>query len=526
MPEAGMDIRIEQENAQGVGALLRASRLRCGEDLRDVSGALRIRQSYLEAIENGRCQELPGPAYAIGFVRAYAEHLGLDSAEVVRRFKAESSAANGRSELVFPTPVVEAGIPGGAIVFVGAVVAVLAYGGWYLSTTKDGFFAELIAPLPDRLTALLAAKDESTPVAVLDSAATGAAGDLAGQRSPSSATAASLPDQPAAPTGSASAGKTETTAVMPESLATTPDAPPTPSSDAAPAMATRVTDGPAVSPPADTPAEAPPSAATPAPTPEGTVEPKEPVTATNVDEAPSPAAPSVAAPSVAQDAPSTPVADRPTEAAPTTPPAAPLSTMHAATEFAGLPDTPLPDDSPPATDDAPGSSLTRAATDSGRTDAGPDPRAASEPQPTAARPPAAAATVTTDFDAPSTSARAPQSAPAEPQLASRAEEPRSGSSAPVAAGADSRILVKAKMNAWIQVRDDISNQLLLTRLMKPGDSYAVPDRPGLKLLTGNAGALEIEVDGTVVPSIGPVGAVRRGVALEIDRLRAGTAVSE
>ncbi len=499
MPEAGMDIRIEQENAQGVGALLRASRLRCGEDLRDVSGALRIRLTYLEAIENGRCQELPGPTYAIGFVRAYAEHLGLDSAEVVRRFKAESSAANGRSELVFPTPVVEAGIPGGAIVFVGAVVAVLAYGGWYLSTTKDGFFAELIAPLPDRLTALLAAKDESTPVAVLDSAATGATGDLAGQRSPSAATAASLPDQPAAPTGSATAGKAETAAVTPESSATKPDAPPTPSSDASPAMAARATDGPAVSPPVDKPAEAPPTAAAPAPTPESTVEPKEPVTATTMDEAPSPAASS------------TSVADRTTEVAPTTSPATPLSTMYAATEFAGLPDTPLPDDPPPAADDAPTSSLTRAA---------------SEPQPTAARTPAAAAPATTDFDPPSTSARAPQSAPAESQLASRAEEPRSGSLGPSAAGADSRILVKAKMNAWIQVRDDISNQLLLTRLMKPGDSYVVPNRPGLKLLTGNAGALEIEVDGTVVPSIGPVGAVRRGVALEIDRLRAGTAASE
>jgi len=50
-----------------------------------------------------------------------------------------------------------------------------------------------------------------------------------------------------------------------------------------------------------------------------------------------------------------------------------------------------------------------------------------------------------------------------------------------------------------------------------------PDRPGLKLLTGNAGALEILVDGETVPSIGPVGRVRRDVALDVARLRDGTA---
>lgn len=482
MPEAGMDIRIDQENAQGVGALLRASRLRCGEDLRDVSKALCIRLAYLEAIESGRCQELPGPTYAIGFVRAYAEHLGLDSAEVVRRFKAETSAANGRSELVFPTPVAEAGIPGGAIVFVGAVVAVLAYGGWYLSTTKDGFFAELIAPLPDRLAALLSSKDEPTPMPVADSAAV--ASDPQGQRSPSSATAASLPDQPAGPRGPADASQAGIAAGGPEpTVATSADAVVSPAvTDASPA-------------PSDQPAGAP----IPPPVASGPVETKEPI-ASKADETAA-RAPSVSSRDAARD---TPAAS--TEGA--TEAASPPSTMPPASEFAGLPDTPLPDDPPSATSEASGSAASR---------------------PMAEPPPATPATseaVITDFDRPPTSARAGQEAPAAPQLASRPEEPRSASSQPTAAGDDSRILIKAKMNAWIQVRDDINNQMLLTRLLKPGDSYAVPNRPGLKLLTGNAGALEIQVDGAAAPSIGPVGAVRRSVALDAERLRAGTAVSE
>ena len=88
-----------------------------------------------------------------------------------------------------------------------------------------------------------------------------------------------------------------------------------------------------------------------------------------------------------------------------------------------------------------------------------------------------------------------------------------------------QIVVRAKTDSWIQVRDDIGNRLLMTRLMRAGDEYVVPDRPGLKLLTGNAGALEVLVDGKVAPSLGENGEVRRDVALEPDLLLAGTAAA-
>ncbi|MFQ5764972.1 MAG: helix-turn-helix domain-containing protein, partial [Rhodospirillales bacterium] len=85
--EAGTETRAEQEDGHSVGALLKVSRLRVGMDLEEVADVLRIRYVYLEAIEDGRFDDLPGTPYATGFIRAYAEHLGLDSDEVVRRFK-------------------------------------------------------------------------------------------------------------------------------------------------------------------------------------------------------------------------------------------------------------------------------------------------------------------------------------------------------------------------------------------------------------------------------------------------------
>jgi cytoskeleton protein RodZ len=61
-------------------------------------------------------------------------------------------------------------------------------------------------------------------------------------------------------------------------------------------------------------------------------------------------------------------------------------------------------------------------------------------------------------------------------------------------------------------------------MLRAGDSYRVPNKTGLTLLTGNAGALEVYVDGRKVPALGPGGAIRRDVALDADRLMAGTAV--
>ena len=57
--------------------MLRDARLRQNLEISECAQATRIRERYLVAIEDGRFESLPDPAYVNGFVRAYASHLGV-----------------------------------------------------------------------------------------------------------------------------------------------------------------------------------------------------------------------------------------------------------------------------------------------------------------------------------------------------------------------------------------------------------------------------------------------------------------
>lgn len=115
----------------GVGPALRVRRESLGWSLPDVATWLRIRLSYLEALEQGRPADLPGTAYAIGFLRTYASALGFPAEQVVARFRHEARGLERKPDLTFPAPVPERTVPAGAIVLAGAFVVICAYGGWY-----------------------------------------------------------------------------------------------------------------------------------------------------------------------------------------------------------------------------------------------------------------------------------------------------------------------------------------------------------------------------------------------------------
>ncbi len=83
-----------------------------------------------------------------------------------------------------------------------------------------------------------------------------------------------------------------------------------------------------------------------------------------------------------------------------------------------------------------------------------------------------------------------------------------------------RIVLRASADAWVQVRDR-SGTILLNRILHAGDAWEVPPKPNLLLTTGNAGGTDLMVDGSLTPSLGGNGAVRRDVPLDPDLLKDG-----
>jgi cytoskeletal protein RodZ len=68
-----------------IGQVLKTKREELGLSLPDIEQETKIRGRYLEAIENGEWDILPGDVYARGFVRSYAEAVGLDGNELLRQ---------------------------------------------------------------------------------------------------------------------------------------------------------------------------------------------------------------------------------------------------------------------------------------------------------------------------------------------------------------------------------------------------------------------------------------------------------
>jgi len=133
---------------RSAGDVLRQQREALGLELDDVAAALRIKPDYLAALEAGRPDLLPGPTYAIGFVRAYSDHLGLDGSEILRRFKAESAGLDAKPDLTFPMPLGERSIPGRAMLLVALILVLCGYGTWYYLSTAEHSRPERVAELP------------------------------------------------------------------------------------------------------------------------------------------------------------------------------------------------------------------------------------------------------------------------------------------------------------------------------------------------------------------------------------------
>lgn len=143
-----------------VGDELRMRREEAGHTIHDVAEAVRVQRRYLEALENGRLEDLPGTVYALGFLRTYAEHYGLDGDEFITRFKEETEGQRQKQNYNLPEPIEEARVPTAAIVIVAIVLAIGAYVAWYSLRPQE---VEVSGAVPEVPAQLASVAEETAP---------------------------------------------------------------------------------------------------------------------------------------------------------------------------------------------------------------------------------------------------------------------------------------------------------------------------------------------------------------------------
>jgi cytoskeleton protein RodZ len=460
-------VTLEREPSTplSVGEQLKLSRERFDLQIEEIADYLKIRHQYLSAIEEGRIEDLPGHAYAVGFVRAYAEYLGLDTGAIVERFKDETAEPDEQSRLVFPSPMPEGRTPGGALILIAVVGVALVYGAWIYLSAQDRSLAEIVPALPAAMQNLVGS--ETTPPA------------------PESV-------------------KTANSELSVESTVTAL-APKTRPASAAPATASPASVRKPIEPEAETQKIA---TQTIVPAIPDTLATSATVLKENVEAAVTKVATplSTVAPVPSANETSTLVIDTVSEVAEQK--IAAISPAEATDQVAPANEsvstaTPSPSLDPvPHVDDLniPASTLQGAEASTAS---------------------AGAANILDTIDIPESVGTS--STGSQPEAVLPPSPPAESQSGPRQFGVEnnkSRITIVALVDSWVEIRDGVG-ALLLTRLLKSGDSYLVPNQPGLKMHTGNAGGLRFEVDGQTAPSIGPKGAVRRDVALEPDALKNG-----
>jgi transcriptional regulator with XRE-family HTH domain/nitrogen fixation protein FixH len=122
-----------------LGERLVAAREAKGLDLLRAERETKIRRTYLAALERGDYAALPGGVYVRGFLRNYAQYLGLDPEEAIAQWHREAPAGAPEPAIVVPRPLVaprkglavSSGFVIAGVVMV-VVLATLAYIGFQL----------------------------------------------------------------------------------------------------------------------------------------------------------------------------------------------------------------------------------------------------------------------------------------------------------------------------------------------------------------------------------------------------------
>jgi cytoskeletal protein RodZ len=85
---------LQQELLAAIGQKLRTAREAQGVTLQEVATRTRIQNAFLERIEQGQLDGLPGFSFVRGFIRNYAQMLWVEDSELIEQLQAMGRAAD------------------------------------------------------------------------------------------------------------------------------------------------------------------------------------------------------------------------------------------------------------------------------------------------------------------------------------------------------------------------------------------------------------------------------------------------
>ncbi len=85
-------------------------------------------------------------------------------------------------------------------------------------------------------------------------------------------------------------------------------------------------------------------------------------------------------------------------------------------------------------------------------------------------------------------------------------------------GSRGRVVLKATQSSWVQVTDGNRN-IVYKKVLRPGETFSVPDGSSYSLITSNAGGVDVYVDGARIKTLGGQGDIVRGVKLQPELLK-------
>jgi len=147
-----------------IGQALKTVRERRRLSLEELADLTRVRRAYLADIEAMRLDRLPSRPFTIGYIRAYAEALGLDGEAAVERFKAEEPVLD--EPLRAPVGVAQTGDPRLVAIVAGVVVILVAIILWNVAQRALLANAPPPSTAPARATAQALAAQKPATVAL------------------------------------------------------------------------------------------------------------------------------------------------------------------------------------------------------------------------------------------------------------------------------------------------------------------------------------------------------------------------